>query len=82
MLIKSALKKFGVALTPFTLLGMVGCGTQTTPAVTETEYEVCRAWQNSLPTRSRSDTKQTQDEIGLGYDVFSATFPDGCIEPS
>lgn len=31
---------------------------------TETEKALCEAWEQSLPTRSRSDTQQTQDEIG------------------
>lgn len=44
-------------------------------AVTETERELCISWRDSLPTRSRSDTQQTRDEIGLAYDVHIAACP-------
>ena len=37
-----------------------------------TEKALCIAWGESLPTRSRADTKQTQDEIQRGYAVFAA----------
>jgi hypothetical protein len=47
----------------------------TTPAVTETEKAFCDAWQESLPTRSRNDTAQTQTEIGRSYDLFLAVCP-------
>lgn len=47
----------------------------TTPAATATEAEICRAWRDSLPTRSKSDTDQTQAEIGLAYDVQAAACP-------
>lgn len=35
-----------------------------------TEREICYQWGSSLPTRSRADTKQTQDEIQLAYAKF------------
>jgi len=41
-----------------------------------TEAELCRTWGESLPTRSRSDTARTADEIELGYTKFAAACPD------
>lgn len=41
-----------------------------------TEDALCREWGDSLPTRSRSDTQQTQEEIGDGYAVYSLACPD------
>lgn len=60
-----------------TLLGATsGCVTLTTTAVvTETERELCIAWRDSLPSRSRADTQRTRDEIGLAYDVHVAACP-------
>jgi hypothetical protein len=46
-----------------------------TPAVTESEKALCDVWQDSLPTRSRNDTAQTQTEIGRQYDLFLAVCP-------
>ncbi|MCF6432650.1 hypothetical protein [Leisingera sp. MMG026] len=43
--------------------------------VTATENAICRVWGMSLPTRSRSDTPQTQAEIGEAYAVFAAACP-------
>lgn len=57
------------------LIVLTGCA-QTTPITTETSQELCRSWGNSLPTRSRSDTQQTQDEIGKAIDVFLAACPE------
>ncbi|MEM6727016.1 MAG: hypothetical protein AAF618_00825 [Pseudomonadota bacterium] len=37
---------------------------------------LCVAWGEALPTRSRSDTAQTQDEIEAAYDAFAAACPD------
>lgn len=37
---------------------------------TKTALVLCNVWQESLPTRSRKDTEQTQKEIGEGYDDF------------
>lgn len=53
---------------------MTGCATSTMPA-TETEREVCIAWGESLPTRSRTDTDQTRAEIQRGYATFAAACP-------
>ena len=36
---------------------------------------VCRVWGSSLPTRSRSDTPETQDEIEAAYVDFAAACP-------
>jgi hypothetical protein len=58
-----------------TLLGAAGGCTKPTPAVTATERELCIAWRDSLPTRSRQDTKETQEQIGIGYDVQAAACP-------
>ena len=40
------------------------------------ETTLCRVWGESLPTRSRHDTAQTQDEIGQAYADFAAACPD------
>ena len=47
-----------------------------TPEATATEAALCRAWGQSLPTRSSRDTPETQDEIGQAYDVQAAACPD------
>lgn len=54
---------------------LTACATTTGPA-TETEAEICRQWGASLPTRSRQDTKQTQDEIQAAYAAFALACPD------
>lgn len=41
-----------------------------------TEAQLCRSWGMSLPTRSRSDTAQTAEEIERGYGDFAAACPD------
>lgn len=46
--------------------------TPVTVEATATEDARCEAWRDALPSRSRSDTQQTQDEIALLYDVFLA----------
>ena len=43
---------------------------------TATVDAMCLAWGESLPTRSRRDTPQTQREIEAGYDVFGAVCPE------
>jgi hypothetical protein len=40
-----------------------------------TEVALCAEWRDSLPTRSRSDTLQTQDEI----QVAIATHAEVCL---
>lgn len=42
---------------------------------TATENELCRQWGGALPSRSRQDTKQTQDEIQDAYAVFLLSCP-------
>lgn len=55
------------------LLGAVAaCSPTTIPEATETERAQCEAWRDSLPSRSRSDSPQTQAEIGAAYDAFLA----------
>lgn len=51
-----------------------GCVTLT-GAVTATEKELCQTWGESLPTRSRSDTEQTQKEITRAYADFANACP-------
>lgn len=38
--------------------------------------EVCRQLGQNLPTRSRSDTQQTKDEIQTLYAAFDLTCPE------
>jgi hypothetical protein len=66
-----ALTLFGiVSLT----LAVAGCNL-TTPEATGTERALCEAWRDSLPSRSRSDTAQTQAEIGQAYAAQAAACP-------
>ena len=51
------------------------CATTTMPGGA-TERAICEAWGGNLPTRSRADTAQTQEEIQRLYAVFAATCPD------
>jgi hypothetical protein len=59
---------------------MTGCADLTTPDTglgqTETERAICEGIGGALPTRSRSDTPQTRDEITRLYATFAATCPD------
>lgn len=57
------------------LTALAACPGPMTRAVTETERELCIAWRDSLPTRSRSDTETTREEIGHAYDVHVAACP-------
>lgn len=41
-----------------------------------TEATLCRIWGESLPTRSRADTQQTQNEIQAGYVDFELACPE------
>lgn len=54
------------------LVMLTGCQMQKTVAGGATEAAMCDAWQDSLPTRSRSDTPETIAQIGRAYDVFEA----------
>lgn len=67
------LKKFAAALM---LPVMVAGCTPTTGVATATEAEICRAWRDSLPSRSVQDSVQTQTEIGRAYDVQAAACPE------
>lgn len=67
----NALVKFGIVST---LLAVAGCGTMMTVA-TETEDALCETWRDSLPSRSRSDSSQTKQEIGRQYEDFLAACP-------
>ena len=61
-------------LTPVCLtiaLILSGCVNTTTPGGA-TERTLCRVWGESLPTRSRSDTAQTQLEVAEAYADFEA----------
>lgn len=59
---------------PLMLLAVVAACSPMIEA-TETERELCIAWRDSLPSRSHADTDQTQDEIGVAYDVQAAACP-------
>lgn len=84
MLTASAPTKLGTAL--ITLVLVAGCiPSQTTPVATvptEVEKELCIQWRDSLPTRSRSDTERTQQEIGYAYDVQGMVCPQWARFPS
>ena len=77
----SARMRLGTALT---VLGLAaGCTqSQTIPVAIETEREICIQWRDSLPTRSRSDTERTQQEIGYAYDVQAMVCPQWARFPS
>ena len=66
-------------LTPFVIvlsaICLSGCVTSTMPG-SATEAEVCRQLGAKLPTRSRSDTQQSQDEDQQLYAAFSLVCPE------
>lgn len=69
-LIKSVIVSMALGL-------VVGCTqSQPIPVAIETERELCIQWRDSLPTRSRSDTERTQQEIGYAYDVQALACPE------
>jgi len=53
------------------LLTLTSCQTNSPAGDTAIEA-VCREWGRSLPSRSRSDTMQTQREIERAYNVHEA----------
>jgi len=57
------------------LAALMGCNPTRTVA-TETEKELCVTWGESLPTRSRQDTPETQSEISDSYEDFGLACPD------
>lgn len=65
-------------LTPFAIVLLMLASAACSPtinAATGTERALCEAWRDSLPTRSSSDTAETQAEIGTAYDVQAAACP-------
>lgn len=56
-------------------LTLTACAPMKGPAGA-TEATLCRLWGESLPTRSHSDTPQTQAEIASAYADFAAACPD------
>lgn len=56
------------------MVALTGCAPSMMQA-TATEAELCRAWGESLPTRSRMDTAQTRMEIQIGYADFLNACP-------
>ena len=70
LLLKSAIVSSVIFLTGCASSMMPAGGTDTAVAA-----ELCRQWGDSLPTRSRSDTSQTQDEIQSAYASFSLACP-------
>jgi len=70
----TALRKFAPPLIVLAVLPLSAC-LRVTPEATATEQELCIAWRDSQPTRSRFDTERTQAEIGRSYDVQAASCP-------
>lgn len=67
--------KFVVALSVICLPGCESLTTRVIETETASEAELCRQWGAALPTRSRSDTQQTKDEIQQAYAAFSLACP-------
>ena len=55
--------------------GLMAACTNTATVVSATEEAICDSIGYSLPTRSRSDTAQTSDEITRLYATFAAACP-------
>ena len=55
-------------------IGLTGCVNWMTQA-TATEDALCTAWGYSLPTRSKEDTIETQEEIQVAYADFLNACP-------
>jgi len=53
------------------LMLLVGCQMIPTQG-SETEQALCRAWQESLPSRSRQDTATTIEDVGRAIAVHEA----------
>lgn len=58
----------------FLLIALSGCDNLTMPGGA-TESALCQTWGESMPTRSRSDTAQTQAEIQQAYADFLNACP-------
>ena len=70
-------RRIANALTPFVIgstMLLTGCMT-TLAQASETENEVCRSIGAALPTRSRTDTQATIDQITMLYATFVAACP-------
>ncbi len=78
---------FEAGLIGLAVIAVTGCDLIRTPA-TATDSplrskqdpapvfdELCISWGENLPTRSRQDTVQTQDEIETAYAAFAAACP-------
>ena len=57
------------------LAGLMTACTNTATVVSATEGAICDSIGYALPTRSRSDTAQTSDEITRLYATFAAACP-------
>jgi hypothetical protein len=77
MLTKNVLLKF-VLLAG--LLALPGC-TQMMTEASETEKARCEALAEATPQRSRSDTQETIEGLGVFYGVFDAVYADVCELP-
>ena len=66
------LTPFAIVLSAIFLSGCVNSMTQGSA----TEAEVCRQLGSKLPTRSRSDTQQSQDEDQQLYAAYALTCPE------
>lgn len=76
-----ATARIGALSTPSILLALTlltGCLpiSRSANAGGATEATLCRIWGEGLPTRSHSDTAQTQGEIGDAYADYAAACPD------
>lgn len=70
-------KIFTMLLLMLAVITLTGCDlTRPTDGATQTHNATCLTWGTALPSRSRADTQQTIDEIGLEYGQFAATCPD------
>ena len=56
-------------------LTLSGCSVNLRGEATATEAALCRAWGESLPTLSRSDTEQTKREVWQSYADFANACP-------
>lgn len=51
---------------------LTGCNPVMMTEAGATEQALCDVWHDSLPSRSRADTPETQAQIGRAYDKFEA----------
>jgi len=56
-------------------LALAACVQAKTTEVSATEATICREIGATLPTRSRKDTPETIEGIGVHYNVFEAVCP-------